>query len=574
MILRRTIAGLFPVNESLSGPDFAKRLEWLMLVRLIVTTLLLGATIFFHAKHVNSLFAETAIPLYVLIGALFLLSLLYALALPRMRNYWGFSFFQVMADVVYYTVLVYFTGDASSPFLLIYVFPIISSGILHLRRGAYGTASVASILFGTLVTLQFHGILPHSEWPWVSPWAKEAPRYVLWIVVVHFTIFFLTAFLSSSIAEQLRSTRASLWMSQRDYRNLSGLHSSIVHSIPSGIITTDERDRISYVNDSGANVLRSSTAELLGMSLTRVFPEIANGLTRSPTHRDRFVTTKALNGEIVHLEMTFSDLRGEDGLPKGRLVVFHDITEIKKMEERVKVSERQAAFVRIAAGMAHEIRNPLAALRGAAELLSQCALDTTCNTRLFDIVIREADRLNSLLGDFLVVVSPMEQVKSRVMLNSLVHDTIELFSKGLPAEKHLSVETLISRGVEVEGDAAKLKQAVWNLLTNASEASSRGGVIRVVLQSDEQEAQAVLAVQDLGEGIPPEIKDRIFEPFTTTKEGGTGLGLPLVLSIVAAHNGVIEFDSKGGKSGTTFIMRLPLAHTERITYDGGKPNNE
>lgn len=573
MSLRRTIADYFHANESLSGPDFAKRLQWLMFVRLIVTTLLLGATILFHVEHIDSLFAESAVPLYVLICTIFLLSLLYALSLPRLRNYWGFSIFQVVVDLCYYTALVYFTGGASSPFLLIYVFPIITSGILHLRRGAYGTASIACILFGLMILLQFHGILSRSEWPWVSPWATKASGYLLWVVVVHFTIFFLTAFLASSVAEQLRTTKVSLSVTERDYRKLSGLHSSIVRSIPSGIITTDELDRISFVNEAGANALRTSPAELYGVPLGTIFPDIKNGRSDRATISRRYVTTKELGGERVHMELTFSDLRGDDGRPKGRLVVFQDVTNLKKMEERVRVSQRQAAFVRIAAGMAHEIRNPLAALRGAAELLSVSSMESIGDQRLFHIIVREADRLNSLLSDFLVLVSPMEHVKSRVMLNDLVQDTITLFSTGLLSDRDVTIETLVSKGVEVEGDAAKLKQALWNLLANALEASTNGGVIRVVLESDEAERQAVLAVQDSGGGVPPEIKDRIFEPFTTTKEGGTGLGLPLVLRIVEAHNGVIEFDSDP-RRGTTFIVRLPLAHAEPVTENRDEPTNE
>ena len=247
-------------------------------------------------EHVDSLFAESAIPLYILICTIFLLSLLYALSLPRLRNYWWFSVFQVMVDLGYYTVLVYFTGGASSPFLLIYVFPIIASGILHLRRGAYGTACLACMLFGLMILLQFHGILPRSEWPWVSPWATKAPGYVLWVVVVHFTIFFLTAFLSSSVAEQLRTTRASLSVTERDYRKLSGLHSSIVRSIHSGIITTDELDRITFVNEAGANVLRTTPGELHGVPLSKVFPEVKNGLPHRVTAMRRYVTNQKAGG--------------------------------------------------------------------------------------------------------------------------------------------------------------------------------------------------------------------------------------------------------------------------------------
>ena len=213
-----------------------------------------------------------------------------------------------------------------------------------MRREAFATAAVASLCFGLLIALQFNGLLPRSEWPWVSPWASKTPGYLIWVVIVHFTVFFLTAFLSSSIADQLRSTKASLWLKEQDYRKLSGLHSSIVHSIPSGIITTDEFDRVTYVNDSGATTLRSTFSELLDQPLTSIFPEMANGLPSDSTVRNRYVSIRRLKGEAVHLELTVSDLRGDDDLSRGRLVVFQDVTAIKRMEEHsiIKVNSKRA----------------------------------------------------------------------------------------------------------------------------------------------------------------------------------------------------------------------------------------
>jgi len=545
-------------EESPSGADFRKRVEWLMLLRLVVTTLLLGATIFFQLSWSQAFFVYPAIVLYVLIAATFLLSLLYAVALPLIPNLWKFSFFQVMVDVVYYTALIYFTGGASSAFSLIYIFPIISSGILHFRRGALATASAASVLFGLLINLEFHGVIPASEWQWVVPWAKQSPGYVLWLMVVHFTVFFLAAFLSSSIAEQLQSTKVDLKIKETDYEELSDLHSNIVQSIPSGLVTTDEYDRITFVNGAGARLLGSSLPELVGVPITEVFSVLDGSLTTSGMGRRTYETTKEIDGETGQLELSVSDLVDHGGVPRGRLVVFHDVTVLRRMEDRVKLSDRQAALVRIAAGMAHEIRNPLAAVRGATELLSQYSEGLEDQKKLLSIVIRESDRLNDLLGDFLVTVNPRRKQKAHVMLNDLVVETVDLFSKEPRVRDRVSVETLVNRGVEVQGDPQRLKQALWNLLSNALEATPDGGVVRVSLESDEKPGQAVLRVKDSGTGIPPEIKDRIFEPFTSTKEGGTGLGLPMVLSIVEAHEGTIEIEEQWS-IGTAFVIRLPVA---------------
>ncbi len=529
-----------------------------MLLRLLVTTILLIATILFHLQERHQFLVDPVIPLYGLVGTIFVLSLIYAVVMPLIKNVWTFSFLQIVIDVVYFTFLVYFTGATSSPFTLIYTFPIFAAGMLHFRRGALFIASLAAICFGLLVNLQIHGIIPSSEWPWQMPWVRQTPGYALWVTVVHFTVFFLTAFLASSLAEQLQRARVVLQRREVDYRKLRDLHSNIVRSIPSGIITTDELDRVTFVNGSGARLLGAATPELVGLAVQEVFPTIEKGLTVSSVRRETYITAKEVHGQQLQLELTVSDLRGDDGVPSGRLVVFQDITDIRKMEERVKLSEKQAAFVRIAQRMAHEIRNPLAALRGASELLSMASASSSKDQKLLRIVIREADRLNTLLGDFLLTLSSQKPKKTLLNLSAIVQETVDLFSQEQRVNDAIRLETLINTGVEVEGDAARLRQAFWNLLTNALEATPDGGVIRVRLESHDDAGMAVFSVQDTGPGIPTEIRDRIFEPFTTSKERGTGLGLAIVLSVVEGHGGSVE-TARAHTTGTIFTVKLPVA---------------
>jgi two-component system, NtrC family, sensor histidine kinase PilS len=548
-------------EDSRVHPELRKRVEWLMLLRLLLTTLLLAVTIFFQLRETQGFFVSPTVPLYVLIGTIFLLSLLYALSLPLIPDLWTFSFFQVIVDVIYATILIHFTGGASSVFTLLYLFPIVTSGILHFRRGALVTASVASLSFGLLVNLQFYRVISASDWPWVSPWSKNTPEYILWVLVVHVTFFYVLAFLSSSLAEQLQSAKTSLNLSETDYKKLSELHSNIVTSIPSGIITTDERDQITFVNNAGAAVLGARAPAIVGTPLKTQFSFIDDEIARSKVRRQTFLAIQEINSKSKHLEVTVSDLKGLDAVPRGRLVVFQDVTQIRKMEERVRLSEKQAAFVRIAAGMAHEIRNPLAAIRGATELLSQTSNLPDLEKRLMGIVIRESDRLNALLGDFLLTVGSRPLFRARIMLTDLVEDTIHLFSQEPAVANGFKIETKINKGVEVEGDPTRLRQVLWNLLTNALEAGPDNGAVKVTLEMDPEMNCAVIRVHDRGCGIPPEVMTRIFEPFTTTKEKGTGLGLSLVLSVVEAHNGTVEVESTA-QTGTLFTVRLPLAPTD------------
>jgi two-component system, NtrC family, sensor histidine kinase PilS len=538
----------------------------------MVTTILLGVTIFFQFRETHSFAVGAAVPLYILIIATFLLSIIYAISLPLLPELRAFSFLQVLVDVVYATILIYFTGGASSVFTLIYIFTIIAAGTLHFRRGALVIASIAAVLFGLLVAFQFHGLIPASKWPWVSPWSMQTPGYVLWILIVHFTVFYVVALLAGSGAEQLQKTRFVLTLKESDYEKLSDLHTSIVRSIPSGIITTDETDRVTFVNSSGAALLATSLTELVSTHLHSIFPVIETGFSQGAAGKKTYLTVKEIRNAQSQIELTVTELTGSDGHPRGKLAVFHDVTLLRKMEERVKISEKQASFVRIAAGMAHEVRNPLAALRAATELLTQYSPSTDNEKRLLGIVIREADRLNSLLGDFLATISKQQPNKVRVMLTDLLEETVELFAREPRVGREISLETLINKGVEVEGEPARLKQALWNLFTNALDATQDGGVIRVILETEQKAGQAVIRVQDSGCGIPVEIKDRIFEPFTTTKERGAGLGLSMVLNVVRSHNGHIEADSVPG-NGSMFTVRLPLAGPEANGPKGEQPND-
>jgi two-component system sensor histidine kinase PilS (NtrC family) len=562
--LLRLLKDLIQIEETPSGPEYRKRVEWLMLLRLVVTNLLLGATIFFHLGGGTGNFGDSAVfPLYILIAATFLLALLYALATPRIHNLYGFSLFQCVVDVAYYTVLVYFTGGAWSAFTPIYVFPIISSGILHFRRGAFVVAGTAAILFGLIINLEYYGIIGASDWPWIFSGGSRTIGYVLWLMVVHFTVFFLAALMSSSLAEQLRRTRVSLIRTEQDFQDLTELHSSIVHSIPNGIITTNSSDIITFVNMFGAECLQTDPGNLVGRPLMEAFPVIEDGPGRDLRRQHTFGTTKLIDDELIHLRLTVSNLANKHGAPTGRLVVFRDVTRMKRMEERVKRSEELGAFLRIAGGLAHEIRNPLAALRGATELLSMGSDTTSDENKLYGIILREADRINALLTDFVTTVRMPRNPNALVNLSEVVQDTVRQFSEN-DLSNGLTVETLIAQGIEIEGNPSTLKRAIWNLLANAADASPEGEAIKISLSSDDALGYACLIISDNGAGIPPEIRDRMFEPFSTTKEGGTGLGLPFVLSAVEAHNGAVEAESSPD-SGTSFTVKMPLATS--VTYE-------
>lgn len=508
---------------------------------------------------------ERTFPLYILIGATFLLSLLYAIALPRINDLWSFSFFQILVDVAYATVLIHFTGGASSTFSLLYVFPIVASGVLHFRRGALLTAAIASLAFGLLLILEFYRMIPGSIWPWTSSWKNYDPGFVLWVLVVHFTVFLLVAVLAGSIAEQLKNTRISLSLRDLAFENLSDLHTSIVESIPSGILTTDEGDRVSFVNNVGLSILGMTSAQVNHLPLSRVFSEFHKPGFQHLNGTTAFTVPHEVNSNIRLIHCAVTILKERDATPKGRLLVFQDITEIKRMEERARNAEKQASFVRIAAGMAHEIKNPLASIRGASELLTQPVVDSGNRHLLLGIVIRESDRLNSLLNDFIATVSIPSSSRVPLLLDQVIDELAEEYQKDVLADRGISIVRDLQKGLQVDAEPDKLKQAVMNVLVNAADASSRDSEIRVTLAREQEEA--IIRVQDFGHGIPPAWIDRVFEPFATTKEFGTGLGLPMALTILEAHGGGIDLVESNEK-GSIFVMHIPLASEGSVLVSG------
>jgi signal transduction histidine kinase len=267
------------------------------------------------------------------------------------------------------------------------------------------------------------------------------------------------------------------------------------------------------------------------------------------------------DGSSAILGMVASLLKDEKNNVRGIILIFQDITKMLQMEEQVRRQERLATVGSLAAGIAHEIRNPLASLSGSIQVL-QGELDLKGdNKHLMDIVVRETDRLNTIITEFLEYARPKTNQDEQIVLSSLLAETCTLLKNSREFLPGISIKCNIDSGITVRGDAPRLRQVFWNLLINACQATPKGGEITISAlpfsHIEDDSNWCEITVADTGQGIAQDHLGKIFDPFFTTKTGGTGLGLSIVYRIIEDHGGTITVETKDGK-GTKFSIRIPM----------------
>ncbi len=545
------MAGTETASERPAPPDLYRKLVLLTGIRLLVGTALLVAS------AVLSLGSE-AFPgrietyLYRIIGGLYVASLISMVLLRRRRFLRGLAHAHIAADVLAATGLVYLTGGPESIFTILYPVAIVNGAMGLGRRGAVLAAAAASLAFGGLVFGMENDLIQPAAAYLAHP-PLPAGRLGL-TLVLNLSAFLLAGALASFLAEQVQGARAQLAERQTRLDELEALYSAIVKSISSGIVAVDEQGRITYLNRAGLEITGLTEERALGHSLEETIPVLGEALTRtswSGRQRNEAAMRGADGRERV---IGWAAARLAEGA-HGNVIVFQDLTEFRRMEEAMRRADRLAVVGGLAAGLAHEIRNPLAAMCGSIELLSLSPALGDQERRLMQVVRGEGERLEALAKDFLAFAKPASPQLAAVEAGPLVEETAEVFGREA-ALKGVSVAVDVDAAVWLSVDANQIRSVLWNLLGNARDATDAGGRIAVKLRR--QGGQALLEVEDSGQGIPAEDLPRIFDPFFTTKAGGTGLGLAIVHRVVEGHGGRIAVRSEPGR-GSTFSVALPLA---------------
>ncbi len=552
------------------------KIKWLMSLRLVIATFSLGTAALVQITTGKVYLDPQLGALYVIIGLIYTLNLLYAFILKKAKPLRTFAYLQIAIDLLFISALINVTGGVGSVFSFFYYLAIIAASIILYRRGGIIVASASSFLYAFIAALETYNIVEPLEMVVESELTNGASVFLN--VVMNVTGFFLVALLSSFLSEQVRQSRKALKIKEQDYHRLEALNRNIIQSIGSGLLTVDKKERISFFNRAAEVITGYKLSRVYGVRLYDIFPNLRKSGDESEQMvsyegiPSRFeITFNRPDGALIHLGFSKSMLKDSDGSVQGTVYAFQDVTRLKQMEEHVKLVDRLAAIGRLATGMAHEIRNPLASMSGSIQMLGETLQLDSANKRLMDIVLKETNRLDQLLSDFVLFTHPDDRKKEWVDLNGIIDDTLQLLSynplkNGIEVEKHLQGSTM------VEADSQQLKQVFWNLFINAVQAMGSGGRLTVSsstipyhtlreslrerLDSKAGKEWTEIVIVDTGSGIPESYLDKIFDPFFTTKEKGIGLGLAIVYSIVESYKGIIEVTSADNK-GSRFAIYLP-----------------
>ena len=565
------------------NPTFRRRMLWLIAGRAAAVTLLLGSAILIQINAPGRLPIN---PFFFLIGLTYALTFVYVLLLKQAEQHRWLVDVQLACDAVIVSALVHMTNGVASYFTSLYALPIIAASTIQSQRSGMMVGVLSSLMYGAIVGAQYFGT---PATPIVVGTDLLPPRRVgLFIAGLNIFGFMAVAALSGYLAERLRRTRAALEQTSNQLADLQAFSEHVISSLTAGLATTDIEGRILSFN--------RAAAVITGVAVDAAVDRLARDVLQLPAEFGEMFGTREGRPKLPRVEYVFACPDGrkiELGIstailrtPRGEVgfvFTFQDVTEVRKQERESRIQQRLAAVGEMAAGIAHEIRNPLASMSGSLQILRQELPLSDEQSQLMDIVLRESDRLNDTIRSFLAYAKPQRSALTRLDVRQMLTDTGTLLQN--------SPELIEAHAVRCEvppdpvwclADEGQIRQIVWNLATNGLRAMPDGGTLTLAAAYTPSTGGAAgpsrsvkIAVSDQGIGIDPEELDGILQPFRGGFARGTGLGLSIVHRIVSDYGGELSVTSQRG-SGTTVTVTLPAAEEpespgEAVGARGGKP---
>jgi len=558
-------AQLFPTSL---GDLLKRQLFWLLLLRIVLYTLIsIISLIMLDERFEAIVMPPSLLVLFTLI--VYLSTIVSAFTLLHLDSeYRRFGFIQTLFDVVFASMLIYLTGGSLSIFSSVYFFPIISGGLLIPLKGGLIGAAASTLLFAFILLLENFGYLP--DYVLVSKFYEKVALFnnIRQFGTMGLT-FFLGAFISAMFGTMLRSTTKELSSTKYDFDRLSLLYKKIFDNITTGIVTINGQGIITSANNATIDITGQPPAELIGKELSSIFPGL-DPASLAPRNACLF---ERQDNQTLRLGYALTQLHSsnlEDPEGKGSqeedvtIITLKDIGEIERMENQMRQAEKLAAIGMMSASIAHDIRNPLAAISGSAQVLADelgsAGSSEPQNYELTKIILRESDRLANTITNFLKFARPENIKQDWFLLRPCVEEILQVFRADLKWPATCSVDVQIDPKFRVWGDEKQLFGVIGQLLQNALSFCPEGNEklelsSSIIFAVDSQEL-CLIKISDNGPGIEPGEVQKIFEPFFTTRADGTGLGLAIANQVIEAHNGSIVVE-KSEMGGACFTLILP-----------------
>lgn len=547
------------------------QLLWMLMLRVILYTLLLGLSAFLQSKKL-----DVVLPPYFwlvfYIGCVYLSAIGSALfLLTDNGNLRRFGFFQIQLDIIFVTILVFYTGSSQSAFSPLYFFPIIAAGLIFPPRGGLIAAATASLQYALTIILEQIPIQPSFffEYKFFQP--QNLSNSINHFAVLGLT-FFLAALLSTIFSRRLLKTEAALSSTVKSLDSLSLLYKQIFDDIATGILTIDDDNRISSANNAIARITGFPPSELSGQTFSSFFP------TLDLENKGLRLTANLIRKDGVNIRVGYScaalqlptdpasTLPHPPRQTNCKLLTIQDISEIERLEQQMRQAEKLAAIGRISAGIAHDFRNPLTAISGSAQVLANefmlsSSPEQKTNRALINIILRESNRLSRTISDFLKFARPETAEREWFSLKKCVDEVVQVSQANPQWPATCSLQIQISPSCSLWADQHQIFTVISQLLHNALPFCPQGSEI-VQIEAEElniegNNGEIILKVGDNGSGIEEENIEKVFEPFFTKRVDGTGLGLAIVKQIILAHHGTIEA-GRSELGGALFTIHLPL----------------
>jgi len=535
-----------------------KRYLRYMVLRVFIVTVMLGLSTSIQFKSESLPEVSLSLIFFILITHYILSFAFYCLFIKNQEITINI-YLQIITDTLLISLLVYVTGGVGSIYPILYHMVIIYAALFLSPRGSFIAASISSLFYGFMTLGEY--------FQWIHPIFSESLEYQISMgsvfskSVTYIGSFYVVALLVNVIVEQEKVTRLLLAKKSSDFDKLDSLHRSIVESIDLGIVTIDLDTNIKSINRTGEQMMGKKFDDIHNKNLKSIFPIFYNAFTqRKKGYLQKFETESTLttdqNETIIHLSI--SSLLDWKNNKIGEIFIFRDITAVKEIEKQAEESKRLALIGEMAAGLAHEVRNPLASLSGSIQLLRNNLELNETNERLMQIILRGRNQLENLVKDFLLLSRQGPEKKEEIFLPVLIEEIIESIKYGPDWNDQIKVTHHWNGRRVIYGNKLEIKEVIWNLIMNAIQSMPNGGIINTKIQTIHVKSIPYVALQitDTGIGIETDNLHKIFTPFYTSKERGTGLGLAIVNRITESHAGKLSVKSTKGK-GTCFTVLFP-----------------